>query len=469
MRIKAIPMGSYYANSYEQQLTQPRANLWPTPVFPQADIPALIQDPTTGAVYVNPRKSTAKWNYLSANPGVITMAANGTTTASFTPPLEEGASGDLEIVKLTGSSANSNTRYSVVLQDTVSQRKFMNAAVPHNFIFGTATLPFTLFETIFLPATANLIVQCTDLSGAQNVVCIVAEGRRFVGCGPRQALWQAFTERRTHPYWMTFDQGPEVALTASTTTTVSMTVPASADFNCWLIMDDSTAITRDYRIRIMEGSSGRSLMTGPGLNGTGQLECKAHVASTMYSVTGSSYEGATFQLRPNAFPHTWTFTHLFKRGTQIQIELTEPTGNAQTIRLALHGQLIYYNDCPGLADPERARMLQESMAPMPAPMNWLPCSPGCPSPPQPIPNVTGPAPLPAYQPQQSPYYAPPQNAPIPSWGGPAPSGINQAQQAGAQMQPGQTYLPGPGGVQPFLPNDPRIQQIQTWNNPPSLY
>lgn len=368
---------SQYPNSYNEQLVTPgRMSMWPTPVFPQADIPALIQDPATGAVFLNPRKQTAKWCYLSSNPYPLTVAANGTLPTSLTPPLDEGSNGDMEIVKFSSTSTGD---FAVLLEDTVSQRKFMNQAIPNNMIFGTAQMPFTLFETIWLPATANLIASCTDLSGNSNAIRIVAEGRRFMGCGPRQALWQGFMERRSHAYWMTFDAGSEVQVAANSTQTYNMTVPVAGDFLCWLIMDDSAT---DYRIRIFEGASGRQLMAGPGEDGTGRLSCQNMVASSTYTVAG--FPGNT--VRASNIPHAWTFTHLFKRATQIGIEITNTTGAPIDVRLCLHGQLIYYNDCPSLADPERARMLQAAMIPCPAPANWLPCaSPGCLPPPEPIP------------------------------------------------------------------------------------
>jgi hypothetical protein len=407
---------SYYPNSYQQTLSQPhRASMWPTPVFPQADIPTLIQDPMTGEVFLNPRKTTQKWCYLSSNPYPVTLSSTGATLpVSLTPPLEDGNSGDVEIVKLmakaavSGSGVEGANRFGVVLEDTVTQRKFMNNPICSNLVFGNAQFPFTLYETIFLPATSNLIAYCTNYESSSNAIRIVAEGRRFVGCGPRQQLQQAFYQRRSHPYWLTFDNlgtssgaNGGVTVAANSTTTYTMTVPSSGDFNCWLIMDESTT---DYHVRILETTSGRSLMLGPGENGQGRISCKDMVASTRYGVTGFPNN----LLTAANTPHAWTFTHTFKRGTQISFELTNTTGSQIVVRLALHGQLVYYQDCPNMIDPDRARILQNAMVPMPAPANWLPCAaPGCTPAPEPIPGILPSGVAPATNPINSPYYVPP--------------------------------------------------------------
>ena len=392
--------------SYYQQ--PGRQSMWPTPVFPQADIPALIQDPVTGEVFLNPRKSTQKWCYLSSNPYPISIPVNGTLPVALTPPLEDGNAGDVEIVKLMSTSLDNVThgRFSVMLEDTVTQHKFMNNPVSSNCVFGNSQLPFTLYETIFLPATANLIAYCRNLESGILATRIVVEGRRFVGCGQRQQLQQAFYQRRSFPYWLTFDNiVPSVGgvvVAANSTTTSTMTIPASGDFNCWLIMDDSPT---DYQIRIMESTSGRSLMLGPGENGQGRLSCQNMVASTTRTVLGFPND----ILRSSNTPHAWTFTHIFKRGTQISVELTNTTGNSINVRLCFHGQLIQYQDCPSMIDPERARILQSAMVPIPAPSNWLPCAgPNCTPAPEPIPGIVSPSagptsiPLAPYTPSAAP-------------------------------------------------------------------
>jgi hypothetical protein len=279
---------------------------------------------------------------------------------------------------------------------------YMNAAVANNLVFGTSFLPFGLFETIFLPATTSLAAQVTDLSGAANDIRLVMSGRRFTGqCGPKAALQGPFMSRRTHVYWLTFDTGPDVVLPAAaagTVTTATMTVPYGADFEAWLIMDDSTVTAEDaVSVRILEGTSGRILMDRP-------LSLRQFVASPTLAVAG--FPGGT--ARASGFPFAWTFTHLFQRSTQVQIEFTNNTALAQTIRLAFHGRLVYYGDCPDSGmDLNQRRLLQQPYMPMPAPPGYLPCSPAGPPPgyaQNPTMNMA---------PPMQPYAQPPQQAQAP--------------------------------------------------------
>lgn len=340
---------SFAANSFTQSLTDQRVAVWPTPIFPQAEIPALIQDPVTGAVYVNPRKRTAAWTYLGGDPDTITLAANGQSVFTFRPGLE-GESGDMEIVKLS-FTCSTGGRFGVILEDANTQRKYMNTWVSNHMVMGNGRFPFSLYETIYVPATSNLLVHVRDLSGAPNVIKVVAEGRKFFGCGSRQQLAQAFNNRRSHPYWLTFDAGPEQIITANTRTIRTMTVPNNADFVCWSIMDDSDdgagVFTTDYMIKLTEGQFGQSLMVmGQGANGqsAGLTECKQHVASSIYTET-PALGNDVLLWRPNFNPHRWTYTHTFKRGTQIQVEMMRTLVN-HTVRLGLHGQLVYYDNPP---------------------------------------------------------------------------------------------------------------------------
>ncbi|MCC6752045.1 MAG: hypothetical protein IT371_30615 [Deltaproteobacteria bacterium] len=359
---------SQYPNTYYQQglATPGRASVWPSPIFPQADIPALIQDPCSGTVFLNPVKGDVDSYYMSNVPHPTGITAPfGTQQCSLTPPLLQGNQGDMEIVKLMSVSTG---RFSALITDTWTNRQYMNKPVSSNMVFGTSQLPFGLYETIFLPATTSLAVQVTDMSGAPNDVRIVAHGRRFMGnCGGKAALQSPFMSRRTHPYWLTFDRGAEVTVDAGAVNAqFTMTVPSSADFLCWLVMDDSTVSAEDaITVRILEGTSGQILMDRA-------LSLRQFVASPTVPVAG--FPGGV--VRSTAFPFAWTFTHLFKRATQVIVEVTNSAGVPQTLRMAFHGQLIYYGDCPSMPDPERMRLLQQPYMPMPAPPNWLPCAPG---------------------------------------------------------------------------------------------
>lgn len=362
-------MSSYPTYYQEGMYTHGRPSLAPSPIFPQADIPTLLN--TQQGVVINPVKTQVPAFYVSNSPfpsGIT--ASGGIVSCGITPPRLQSDQGDMEITKLMSTSTG---RFSVMLTDNFTNRNYMNKPVANNLVFGTSQLPFTLYETIFLPATNSLTALCTDLSLAANDIRIVMEGRRFTGagCGGKAALQTPFISRRTHPYWLTSDTGPEVSIPANAVAQqVIMTVPTSADFLCWLVMDDSTVTAEDaLTVRILEGNSGTILMDR-------SLSLRQFVAApTLGAGANTGFSGGT--ARASGFPFSWLFTHLFPRGTQVIFEVTNTTASIQTLRVAMHGQLIYYGNCDvGMPDPERMRLLAQPYMPMPAAPNWLPCAPG---------------------------------------------------------------------------------------------
>lgn len=370
--------------AYQDLATPGRQSIWP--VFPQSDIPAILQDPRTGQVFVNPRKLTAKWFWLSSlssSLGLpVTIPASGQADMTIMSPLEDQGSGDFEVVKLMSDSEGD---FSARLTNTLTNRNLTNNTfIPKNCMFGTSQLPAVLFETLFLMATVPMAVRLQDLSAADNDTTIVCAGRRFMGCGPRESLVQPFMSRNTTPFWVTFDQQEAttggVTVDANSTQEFTMTIPSAGDFECWLVMDDSATA---YDVRILEGRSARSLMDAA-------LAAKTFVASPTVTVAG--FPGNT--VRAVSFPFALTFTHLFKRNTQITFQLTNATGAPITVKLVLHGRLIYYNECPGDAVTYQPS-LDPAIMPMPAPPGWTPCaSPGTLPPAGPIPTVRQLVPLP---------------------------------------------------------------------------
>jgi len=386
---------SYIPNTYPNQgFSTPRPQSWPSPVFPQADIPALIQNPCDQTVYLNTAKRNAQWIWLANSPFPAQLpTADSVTNTSITPPLDEGNSGDTEIVYLM---ATSTERFSVQLADTWTNRKYSNGPVANNLVFGTPNAPFVLYESWFIPATTSLTAIVDNLGSGSNDVRIVAAGRRFTGgCGPKAALQAPFLARKTHPYWLTFDNGAEVTLAASATTAFTMTVPSSADFLCWLILDDSTLTAEDaVTVQILEGTSGRILMNQA-------LSLRQFVAAPTLTVTG--FPNNT--LRAAGFPFQMMFTHLFPRNTQVILNCINGAASPQTLRVALHGQLIYNTPCdPTYPNPEMTRMLTPMYMPMPAPPNWVPCGAPTGQTSQQPQMGPMPQPMPQMMPPQAPQY-----------------------------------------------------------------
>jgi hypothetical protein len=347
-----------------QPLSLPRGNgMWP--IFPQTGIPALMQDPRTGVVFQNPAHDMQKWYWLFVNassPHVTIPVNSAGVSAAFSPGLDDGTLGDFEIVKFNSTYDASLRRTAVRMRDAFLDRWLMNNPVDADFVFGTTEYPGQLFESIFVPASVSLEMYFYDIYGAQVITCPTAQGRRFMGCQDRAALWHSFQERRTHPYWLTLDQATtgQVTVLAGETEQFTMTVPAGADFEAWSLMDDTCLASdnttpAEYTIRMFEGMSGRSLF------GTSTPEAVeiSNVAAKTRQVTGVSGN----RLRAVGNPNMLTFTHKLPGRTQIQVEVTAG-GSDLVVRLAIHGRLIYAQKCVPNAPVD---LLQQSVAYMPVP------------------------------------------------------------------------------------------------------
>lgn len=348
-----------------QAIYQPgRPSIWP--IFPQTGIPAVIQDPRTGAVYQNPKKSTQKWYWLFTSPDVeVTLGVGDVQQLGATAQLEEGSLGDFECVKLNALTDPEAGRFACRIFDTFLDRWLSNGPVASDLMFGVPEYPGTLYETIFVPASTALVFQVQNLEAVDLDVSIGLQGRRFMGCGPREAIWRAFKDRKTHPYWLTFDEGPELTVAANSTANATMTVPAGCDFDAWILMDDTeapgTGNPAEYNLRLFEGQSGRSLF-GTATPVTVPISLVAAKTRNVTGVNGG-------RLRAVGNPNALTFTHLFQRKTQVQVEIDNPNAFEIRVRLAFHGQAIYADDC-GLGNPER--LLEETVGYMPVPQ---PCGP----------------------------------------------------------------------------------------------
>lgn len=343
------PTGSLYAPPFPAG----RRTSWP--IFPQTDVPALIHGPQ-GETYLNPVKDAQKWFYRAALSTGDTFAtvvgANGTAQLVIQADAEENLRGDFELVKLMATSTG---RFSVEIVSPTVDRVFSNAPVADRLVFGTSQLPAVLFETVLIEATTSLILRVTDLSGAPNTVRIVAAGRRFLDWGrgiDRQAMLGSFYRKKTHAFWLTLDNGAQVALGPGATATFSATVLGSADFEAWTFMDDSDGT---YDIQVFEGRSARALMNQP-------LPAQAFVASPSPAVAGMP----TGVVKAASLPFAYTFTHLFKRSTRVRVTVTDTSGAPNQIRLAWHGRLIYYDEAPGVVapTPQRAGAVGPILAPV---------------------------------------------------------------------------------------------------------
>lgn len=345
--------------------------MWP--IFPSVPTSALMQDPRTGAVWQNPLKSRQKWYWLVGNEYQLTLEPGNVQSVLLSPGLEDGTLGDFEMVKLVSYNTGTNTRFACRIFDPFLDRWLSNAPVASDFMFGVPEYPGTFYESIFIPASTNLELQIQSLEADAFAICIAGSGRRFMGCGPRDQIWQAFRDRKTHPYWLTFDTGPEFVVAANSTGRATMTVPAGGDFDAWTLMDDSYRTSNkavaEYSINILEGSSGRSMLGLPPGESSAEISIIAAKSRLVSGVNGD-------RLRAVGNPTVMTFTHLFPARTQVQLDLVNPNAFEITVRLAFHGQMIYAGQCPP-GDPSE-RMLETPVGYMPVP-GAQPCGPqnGC--------------------------------------------------------------------------------------------
>lgn len=299
------------------------------PTTPYVDTPTLIyaQD---GTIVQNTEKDFQKSFYLRVlGPGdafPIAVSANSFAYGTAVVPAEERDKGDFEIVKLMATGTG---RFSVEIKLTGVDRSFSNNPIPNQLIFGSAVTPAYLPETIYVPATSNLTFKITDLSGAANNVRIVLWGRRFIGGDlPAQRAAKDKGARWSHPFWLTFNDGSSVALTANQSNAdFYMRVPDQAYFECMGAVDDSAG---EYNIEVYEGQSSRSLTDGP-------IPARDFFAAPAVPVAG----------RPGMFSAAamtfdWPFSMIFKPATNIRVRLSDTSGAANTIRLALAGRLLYY-------------------------------------------------------------------------------------------------------------------------------
>jgi hypothetical protein len=181
-------------------------------------------------------------------------------------------------------------------------------------------------------ATNAIDVELVDLSSSPNTIRIVAEGCQIVdpmntlGIS-QQRVREAMYNPNVVPYWLTFDTGSRLTITANSTSELTMTVPSAGDFNAWALLarsSDDDGLT----VEIYEGNR-RRLQDGP------------IRLDQLCSVTGQ-----TASLNAASVPLIFPFTHTFQRGTQITFSVVNTTGSDITLSMCWWGQLVYYPESP---------------------------------------------------------------------------------------------------------------------------
>ncbi len=330
------------------------------------DVPTLLFDDSTGEYYINPDKTKAKFQWLTAqvnNQSPFVLPANSRQKFRVRINPEVGLRGDTEVAAfMLTSTGRAAAQVFVPLLD-----KFLsNNLVPTNLMCGTAQLQALLPNTLYCLPDYDWTVDVQDLSGADNTISMVMFGRRFLDGGDdrvQAARRAAGMSRFMHPYHLVpssafnnttaapipLGAGATVAIPTLASVTVTYTVPSDAYLDCKALVDDSSTSTganteiNDLLCTIKEGAGGRDLIDAPG--GSNGLSMRNFVFSPTVPVTGFPSGGtnsATGGIRAASLPSPGAgFSHLFSPGTDIMITYVSTDTGTITLRNALWGLLIY--------------------------------------------------------------------------------------------------------------------------------
>ena len=329
------------------------------------DIAALLYDTEEKSYKINPEKLSVKWQWQTgqlAGQFPFVLSANQQTRFTVRINPEDGMRGDTEVC---AGMATSSGRFALLPYIPILDKYLANNMIPSTLMMGTAQLPALWPQSVYCLPSTLWQFDVRDLSGASNTISPVLYGRRFLDRGKerltdlrRVALFSKFM----HPYWLgptsAFDEtagtpvsvNPTVAIPAGPVVTVKFTVPSSADFDCRYILDDSTSSTgseiADLRAFVSEGGSARGLVDAP--PGSAGLSWRNFIASPTVAVTGFPSGGgalATGGIRAASLPSpVGGWSHLFKRGTDIEVKFTSTDAGTVTLRTAFVGVLIYANE-----------------------------------------------------------------------------------------------------------------------------
>jgi hypothetical protein len=308
----------------------------PWPFYPEQVVPEVIQLPD-GQVVKNPLIDGIDNWYQTFDPNAtITLAANGRSQVSWLIPPAGNMRGDAELFYLMSENTG---RYSATghLSGTYD-RIMMNAPITVNMLAGTAWAPHELSESIFMESAGLVTWSLRDLSGAPNNVTLIGQGRRFTNYNivnmNREGVIEAFYQRASHPYWMTFDSvedntggltiGAGVTLDNALT---DMTVPGDGDFVAYGVVTDA------------DGTFNVEMFSGRG----GSVNSSQPIPSNLFAAPSSVVAGFPGnEVRSASFPFRWRQPRLFNRQTKIHFRITDTSGGTNVIRLALFGRKIYY-------------------------------------------------------------------------------------------------------------------------------
>ena len=291
----------------------------PTKTF--ADAPALILGPD-GRTYINPGKEAQQAWIANLNDNPVELGAGATRDFELQARAEAGRRGDLQIGQIVCDVSPANHPFRATIYSLLLDKAFSSAPVHSECFAGTAGFPFVLPCAFWVEAGGFAQVKLENLSSTQALTIRLGFiGWKYMGYGEtpwaptKDEVYQHMATRRWHPFWLSTITSP-FSLTANQTSSMqTLQVPGECDLLCHGILIRRECATR---FNLLKSRSGAPLFENK-------------MPDTL--VAGDART-------PFLFP----FKHLFKRNTQIVLDIDEVDG--------VGGSVFFYLLCTALYDDE---------------------------------------------------------------------------------------------------------------------
>ncbi len=304
------------------------------PLAPYVSVPQ--RDPKTGKIVlgpdgkpiiglaINPVKNFVRGYWLdpAINQISVTLTAQGTVGDNTVLNFLIDQQGHFDWAYILGVSTG---LYSLDFFDGGTNRRLQNRPIPNTLIVGNAFRPFRLPEPYFFnvgDSQREIQITVRNLTAVENTIRLVLYGRRFYHKEAPPEVAMEIVKKfdrgwRTYSYFLvpleTDSQGDITAVGANATVTFTLESDDDADTSLQKLMADSTGA---FTFQIRERSTNRTLGNGVihNQNGWGTAE----------------------------FPFLFADTYLLERKKQLLIEVTDISGNTNTVRLGAAGRRLQY-------------------------------------------------------------------------------------------------------------------------------
>jgi len=274
-------------------------------------------------VKINPVKPFVRGYWMiDPNNETVTLAAQGAAGDSATVRFNINSQGHFDWVYTMGVSTGA---YSLEFYDAQSNRRLQNRPVNSLHIVGIATRPFRLPKDYFLDVGKSAReVSCVirNLTGTQNLVRLVLYGRRFYHREMPEGMADEVIKSLA-PKWNEYSfflvpretnmDGTVTAVGANARAVFMFDQDDNADFEVQKLMITSTGT---FTFELRENDKRQVIATGA-------------IDSTMGS--GNS-----------EFPFIFADTFLLERKKQLLLEVTDTSGNSNSIFATLAGKRMQY-------------------------------------------------------------------------------------------------------------------------------